>query len=70
MILDDLTKHAESTSDNHNSPQGKLSGWFMTGYRGREMRIGIIAGLFDRKSEYRIRLVAWLFDESVERNDD
>jgi hypothetical protein len=70
MILDDLTKHAESTSDNHNSPQGKLSGWFMTGYRGREMRIGIITGLFDRKSEYRIRLVAWLFGERVGLYDE
>jgi hypothetical protein len=28
-------------------------------------RIGIITGLFDRKSEYRIRSVACLFDESV-----
>ena len=33
-------------------------------------RIGIITGLFDRKSEYRIRPVACLFDERVERNDD
>ena len=29
------------------------------------LRIGIITGLFDRKSEYRIRSVACLFDESV-----
>jgi|GEM_PF-6375355 hypothetical protein len=28
-------------------------------------RIGIITGLFDRKSKYRIRSVACLFDESV-----
>jgi hypothetical protein len=42
----------------------------MTGYRGREMRIGIITGLFDRKSEYRIRLVAWLFGERVGLYDE
>jgi hypothetical protein len=34
------------------------------------LRVGIIAGLFDRMSEYRIRLVAWLFDERVGLYDD
>ena len=35
-----------------------------------EERIGVITGLFDRKSEYRTRSVACLFYERVERNDD
>jgi hypothetical protein len=34
------------------------------------LRIGTIAGLFDRKSEYRIRLVACLFYEIVERYEE
>ena len=33
-------------------------------------RIGIITGLFDRKSEYRIRSVACLFDGRVEPYDE
>jgi hypothetical protein len=33
-------------------------------------RIGIKTGLFDRKSEYRIRSVACLFYERVEPYDD
>mgnify|MGYP000214942765 FL=1 len=34
-------------------------------YDANGQRIGIITGLFDRKSEYRIRSVACLFYESV-----
>ena len=34
------------------------------------LRIGIITGLFDRKSEYRIRSVACLFYERVAPYDE
>ena len=36
----------------------------------RWLRIGIITGLFDRKSEYRISSIACLFYERVERYDE
>ena len=36
----------------------------------RWLRIGIITGLFDRKSEYRISSIACLFYERVEWYDE
>ena len=48
----------------------RFSGQVSGRLRPLRLRIGTIAGLFDRKSEYRIRLVACLFYEIVERYEE
>ena|GEM_PF-860075 len=53
-----------------NQSKGHESRTYHRTSRDQYMRIGIITGLFDRKSEYRTSTIACLFDERLGLYDE